>query len=67
MQPHQERVVEEQKALEEKLIKLGGFLHGDVFNTLPKEDQDLLVEQNQWMAAYSGVLRKRIERFKETV
>lgn len=63
MQPHEARVVEEQKALEDKLVKLGGFIGGEVFNKLAKEDKGLLQEQMQHMSAYSGVLRERIKRF----
>jgi hypothetical protein len=63
MQPHQERVVEEEKALSEKLNKLGEFIHGSVFSSLPAEDQTLLQEQDDHMRAYAHVLRKRIERF----
>lgn len=63
MKPHQERVLVELKELNEKLIKLGAFIGGDIFNALPNEDRDLLEEQNRWMEAYCGVLRKRVERF----
>jgi len=64
MQPHEERVVEEEKALSEKLNKLGEFIHGEVFAVLPEEDKSLLQEQDDHMRSYVNVLRRRIERFK---
>lgn len=67
MQAHEQRVVEEEAGLSEKLNKLGEFIHGEVFKTLPDEDQLLLQEQDDHMRAYAHVLRKRIERFKVTV
>ncbi len=63
MQPHQERVIEEEKELSEKLNKLGEFIHGDVFHALPDEDKELLQDQDDHIRAYVNVLRKRIERF----
>lgn len=62
MQPHQERVIEEEKALGEKLNKLGAFIRGSDFNSLSAEHQALLREQEYHMCAYAHVLRKRIDR-----
>ena len=64
MQDYQQRVVDEEIALSEKLNKLGAFIHGEVFLTLPEEDRTLLQEQDDHMRAYANVLRQRIERFK---
>lgn len=57
-----QRLVHEAADLTEKLIKLGAFVHGDIFPTLPVEDQRLLQEQDGLMRGYLGVLRRRIER-----
>lgn len=64
MQPHQERVVKEQAELQEKLNKLQTFLVGDLFKTLPTEEQERLQKQSQYMALYSDVLIERIKAFK---
>ncbi len=64
MQPHQERVVEEEKALREKHSKLATFLEGDLFKTLPDRDGDLLQQQYRHMSAYLDVLTERIKRFE---
>lgn len=63
MQPHEERVVAEQKELNDKINKLNGFIGGNAFNALPEEDRALLEEQSRYMSAYSGVLHERIKRF----
>lgn len=63
MEPFKERVIEEEKALSDKLNKLGAFIHGEAFKSLPAEDQSLLQQQDDHMRAYVHVLRKRIERF----
>jgi hypothetical protein len=64
MQPHEERVVAEERELSEKLNKLGDFIHSAVFLTLLPVDQSLLQQQEDHMRAYAGVLRQRIARFK---
>ena len=63
MQPHQERVVEEEKALREKFDKLNAFLIGDTFKTVSDQDGDLLRRQHRHMGAYLDVLVERIKRF----
>ena len=63
MQPHQERVVEEEKALREKFDKLNAFLIGDTFKTVSDQDGDLLRRQHRHMGAYLDVLVERIARF----
>jgi hypothetical protein len=63
LQPHQQRVIEEEKALSEKLNKLGEFIHGSIFAGLSTEDRMLLQEQDDHMRVYVHVLRKRIDRF----
>lgn len=63
MQPHQERVVNEKRELDEKLEKLIAFFGGDVFNGLLPEDQDLMKGQATYMKQYSEILGMRIARF----
>lgn len=63
MQPHQQRVSDEKAELDERIGKLGAFIHGDVFPTLPGADQLLLIEQHSAMIVYSEILAKRIARF----
>jgi hypothetical protein len=59
----QQRVVDENTELEEKLTKLTAFLEGQVFATLDKEDQVLLQAQWTAMHEYWRVLGLRIRRF----
>jgi hypothetical protein len=63
MQPHEQRVIEEQKELQEKLIKLDGFMGSHAFTVLETEDQKLLILQREYMANYNEVLCARIGRF----
>lgn len=63
MQPHQERVVQEVKDLDEKISKLEPFLKGDIFKTLVEAEQERLKSQLDHMKAYSGILHERIEAF----
>jgi len=63
LQPHEQRVVAEQKELQEKLIKLDAFMDGHTFTGLAAEDRKLLIIQREYMANYNEVLRARIERF----
>ena len=63
MAPHQERVIEEKRELDEKLEKLGAFLLGAKFNDLDTEDRALLFHQHRAMKTYSHILADRIARF----
>lgn len=63
LQPHQQRVIEEKHALDEKLTKLHAFCGGPVFAQLAPEDRALLFEQRSLMTLYSAVLERRIARF----
>lgn len=63
MQPHQQRVVDEKEALDEKIDKLDAFRAGDIFSALVKDEQDRLNMQLSHMRAYSGVLADRIAAF----
>ena len=68
LQPHQQRVVDEKTELDEKLNKLRAFCsqNGGIFDSLPTEEKQRLTEQEGHMAAYSDVLRRRIDAFAVT-
>jgi len=64
MQPYQERVVEEKRQLDEKTKRLEAFMGGDIFPTLPKDEQERMKEQRAAMTRYSDILGRRIAAFK---
>lgn len=61
--PHQQRVVEEKAALDEKMAKLFAFFDTPTYVMLPTEDRLLLTAQHTHMRAYSDTLGARIARF----
>lgn len=61
--PHQQRVVEERNELVDKVTKLHSFFNTEIFESLPGEDQELLVKQEKVMKEYSDILLDRIKRF----
>lgn len=63
MQPHQQRVVDEKEALDEKITKLSDFSNGDIFKTLTEDEQERLKRQFNIMRDYSSVLGDRINAF----
>ena len=63
MQAHQERVVQEQTELNDKLVKLSAFLKGEVFRSLDSNEQQRLTAQADHMHNYNEVLKMRIEAF----
>ncbi len=64
MQPHEERVVTEQKELAEKLIKLREFIASSpIFKKLPADERERLKAQEFHMSMYWRVLGDRIENF----
>ncbi len=64
MQPHQERVVSEQKELAEKLVKLREFISSSpVFQRLQVDEQARLKTQEFHMSMYWRVLGDRIANF----
>lgn len=64
MQPHQQRVVEEKAALDEKAKALSNFIGtSPVFETLDPAEQERLKEQNDVMWKYSEILGARIAAF----
>ncbi len=65
MAPHQQRVVDEQADLNEKIAKLECFIEteGSFFQGLPKEEQTRLKAQANAMQHYSDILQERIAAF----
>lgn len=60
MLDYQNRVVEEQQVLDEKIEKLVSFINGKMWQTLPKDEQARMVLQLTYMRNYSQVLHERI-------
>jgi hypothetical protein len=63
MQPHQQRVVDEKKELDEKSSKLNAFFNTAIFDKLSSEEQDRMHRQYELMVQYSAVLGERIAAF----
>jgi hypothetical protein len=63
MAPHQERVVQEKKELDEKLSKLSEFGVTPLFASLPADEQGRLNRQHSVMEEYSRILGERIAAF----
>jgi hypothetical protein len=64
MQPHQQRVVEEKKELDEKLDKLKAFIEtSPIFKGLHQDERGRLNRQFDVMAEYSSILAQRIAAF----
>lgn len=66
MHTHQERIVAEKAALDEKLEKLNIFKQGQVFASLPDEERGRLITQSVYMAGYSRILGERIVAFTKS-
>ena len=66
MEPHQQRVVDEKKANDEKLVKLSQFFATDIFKALPIEEQKRMHEQRGVMRQLSDVLDRRIKAFPKS-
>jgi hypothetical protein len=64
MQPHQQRVVDEKKELDEKLDRLKAFIDTNpTFKTLHEDERGRLNRQFDVMAEYSSILSQRITAF----
>lgn len=62
--PHQQRVVDEKTALDEKATALTNFIGlSPIFETLDAAEQERLREQNDVMWQYSEILGARIAAF----
>ena len=64
MAPHQERVVQEEIELADKLAKLDTFLLTELFASLDEREQVRLRLQRWFMAGYLDILQERIEAFE---
>lgn len=64
LQPHQQRVVDEKKDLDDRAKKLSDFIgNNPMFESLPADEKERLRLQNDIMWQYSEVLGQRIEHF----
>ena len=63
MQPHQLRVVQEKRELDEKREKLLQFFNTPTFRKLPQSEKTLLRLQHSIMGIYSDILNQRILGF----
>ena len=65
LQPHEQRVVDENLELVDKIEKLATFIESnELFQTLDIVDQHLLVNQLYIMNRYSDILVARIGAFQ---
>lgn len=62
-QPHQERVIQEQQELQQKLDKLNSFIEGETYAKLDPPMRELLFQQSQVMRQYNEILLQRIQLF----
>lgn len=60
--PHIQRMVDEEKELDTRMIALRRFTHTDIFKGLGSTDQALLVAQLSAMASYKEILTLRLGR-----
>ncbi len=63
LQPHQQRVVDEKRELDDKLSKLSLFGTTPLFASLPADEQGRLNRQQSVMEEYSEILGERIAAF----
>lgn len=63
MQPYQQRVVDENEQLQDKLSKLYAFFQTEQFRVLSPLQQHLLRMQARFMDGYAAVLEDRIDLF----
>lgn len=63
--PHQQRVMDEKRELDEKLQKLTAFISSEKFSTIVQDEAERLrlVCQEETMKDYSAILAERIEAF----
>ena len=63
LQPHQQRVVAEKAALDEKLAALLSFFQTPTFAGISAAERSRLRNQARFMDGYAAVLEERIEAF----
>ena len=57
-----ERLRQERDELEEKITKIKSFNNSESFEYLDKEDQDLLIAQENAMVTYHSILQMRLKK-----
>lgn len=62
MQEHEKRMIEEYDAVQDRFLKLTGFLYTEKFNKLEGLDQSLLLIQHHHMENYRDALHDRMVR-----
>ena len=66
MRPHQQRVLDEKRELDERLVKLSEFISASaIFKALDDQDRNLMRDQQRAMMDYSDALEGRIARFTD--
>ena len=60
-----ERVIAEKKELDERIVRLVEFTRGEIYESLPDDEQVRLARQQNIMSLYSDVLGQRIAAFNE--
>lgn len=63
MLDYQQRVVDEQRDLDEKRQKLNVFIRTEMYRALPQDERDRLANQSMVMYQYSRILTQRIAAF----
>ncbi|AOM40186.1 crAss001_48 related protein [Xenorhabdus hominickii] len=63
IQPHQQRVIDEMKELDERIEKLSDFIGSATYYKLNEVDQILLDTQLSTMKLYCEILHRRFRRF----
>lgn len=56
------RMLDEFKELDERVMKLGVFLDGEIYKTLPIEEQQDMYDQWHAMVLYKSALGRRLVR-----
>jgi hypothetical protein len=62
--PHQQRVIDEKRELDDKGAKLEAFFKTSIFAGLDSVEKDRLLQQSAVMATYSDILGERIAAFQ---
>lgn len=63
LQPHQQRVVDEKRELDDRIEKMNAFFRTPTFHGLDAAEQGRLSRQAGIMMQYSAVLSERIAAF----
>ncbi len=64
-EPHQQRVIDEKRDLDDRALKLGNFIGlNPIYKTLDVSEQDRMMKQYEIMCKYSAILGDRIAAFK---